>query len=454
MKFARDFKETLASQGFPSHWVENAIPYGQLKKCLKKVQRELQDLGLDPDTLKALSDPKNTSPVALKYRLQTSSDSNLVRPTLTVDVHFRDGIAVDASLTQSTRRFLEKIASELPVSRQSSAPTSPTEEKNESLDATMVDGSAQFNVEEANALKRPGCETIEVPLVFDNQFFEMLQSDVNNIEALQASEEANMTDEIVHIRDQVSVLAKPRKFSKTDLARWRNIFELYLDAEVFFSTHERNCGVRSSSAALEKLSWFQNEVKKRNLAQSFKLPQSHAAFDRFLRLNLSLLKNLQFQELNQTAVMKILKKFDKRTALGISKSFRTAVQPHKLLAGSMAKGVCSQLSQELVSIVPQINDYLCPVCFAIAYQPVRLDCEHLFCISCVINLQRHKDNHCPLCRASVVANASSGNIDTGVAAFMRKYFAKEVKEKERANDIERGIEDFGPGYTPKECIVM
>lgn len=155
--------------------------------------------------------------------------------------------------------------------------------------------------------EQPGHETIEVPLVFDNQFFEMLQSDVNNIEALQAKEEASMTDEIVSIRDEVSIVSKPRKFSKTDLARWRNIFELYLDAEVFFSTHERNHGVRTSSAALEKLKWFQKEVTSRNLAQSFKLPQSHAAFERFLKLNLSLLKNLQFQELNQMAVSKILK---------------------------------------------------------------------------------------------------------------------------------------------------
>lgn len=37
---------------------------------------------------------------------------------------------------------------------------------------------------------------------------------------------------------------------------------------------------------------------------------------------------------------------------------------------------------------------------------------------------------------------------------MKKYFAKEVKEKQRANDIERGIEDFGPGYTHQECCIM
>lgn len=57
--------------GFPAHWVDHAIPYGQLKKCLKKVQRELQDLGLEPETLRALIHPDSDSPLALQYRLKS-----------------------------------------------------------------------------------------------------------------------------------------------------------------------------------------------------------------------------------------------------------------------------------------------------------------------------------------------------------------------------------------------
>lgn len=51
MKFAHEFKATLLKEGFPVHWVESAIPYSQLKKVLKKVSRELQEIGLDPATL-------------------------------------------------------------------------------------------------------------------------------------------------------------------------------------------------------------------------------------------------------------------------------------------------------------------------------------------------------------------------------------------------------------------
>jgi E3 ubiquitin-protein ligase BAH len=40
MKFAREFREALANEGFPARWVQHAVPYGELKKCLKKVREE------------------------------------------------------------------------------------------------------------------------------------------------------------------------------------------------------------------------------------------------------------------------------------------------------------------------------------------------------------------------------------------------------------------------------
>lgn len=143
--------------------------------------------------------------------------------------------------------------------------------------------------------------------MFDNRFFEMLQSDVNNIDALQANEQRGMIEEIFALRDEIALVSKPNRFSKTDLALWRHIFELYLDADVFFATSEQDHGARSSQAALKQLQWFQGEVEKRHLARDFRLRESHVALARFLKLNASLLKNMQFQELNRLAVLKILK---------------------------------------------------------------------------------------------------------------------------------------------------
>jgi len=37
MKFAHALKEALVQDGYPEPWVAAAVPYSQLKKCLKKV---------------------------------------------------------------------------------------------------------------------------------------------------------------------------------------------------------------------------------------------------------------------------------------------------------------------------------------------------------------------------------------------------------------------------------
>lgn len=46
------------------------------------------------------------------------------------------------------------------------------------------------------------------------------------------------------------------------------------------------------------------------------------------------------------------------------------------------------------------------------------------------------------------------NFDADRAAFLRKYFPKEVKEKVRANERERNQEIFGPGHSSVHCCVM
>lgn len=52
MKFAHEFMQTLESEDFPREWQASAIQYKQLKKCIKRVQKELQALGLSVELLK------------------------------------------------------------------------------------------------------------------------------------------------------------------------------------------------------------------------------------------------------------------------------------------------------------------------------------------------------------------------------------------------------------------
>jgi len=50
--------------------------------------------------------------------------------------------------------------------------------------------------------------------------------------------------------------------------------------------------------------------------------------------------------------------------------------------------------------------------------------------------------------------ASIENFDANRAAFLRKYFPKEVKEKVRANEHERNQEIFGPAHNNGHCCIM
>lgn len=153
-------------------------------------------------------------------------------------------------------------------------------------------------------------QRIEVPLTFDAEFFGLLKSDVLVLNGLQAREQKALTDEIQALGNEVSKLAVPVKSSKTDLDRWREVFNLYLQARVFFSTSELDHGSRTSSVALRQLQWFQRQVTGLDIPQSFKLARSREALHRFTRINMTLLRNLKFQEINQLAITKILKSED------------------------------------------------------------------------------------------------------------------------------------------------
>jgi hypothetical protein len=54
MKFGHSYSQHLLQDGFPAHWVESAISYRQLKKCIKRVEQELQGIGLDAASLALL----------------------------------------------------------------------------------------------------------------------------------------------------------------------------------------------------------------------------------------------------------------------------------------------------------------------------------------------------------------------------------------------------------------
>ncbi|KAI0912411.1 SPX domain-containing protein [Ustulina deusta] len=306
MKFAQEFRKALQREAFPRAWVDCAIPYGQLKKCLKKVTRELEEIGLDKETLTRLAADHN-APVDPGFSYHLDVDGKVAdaefarfRPRLTVFIHLEDGIAVDAKLSPSTRDFLQKLALSNAATREgalSSASRLP-------VPSTMSPRSQAGTASNAIDIRE-----VEVPLVFDAEFFGILQTDVSNIGTLQEEEQAKLEAQIVVLGEELGKAVEPSRGrrAKADLGVWRQIFELYLDARIFFSSRETDHGARTSTQAVEQLNWFQDQVVQRKLVQRLRSGTSHTAFDNFVRINTALLSILKFQEINHLAVTKILK---------------------------------------------------------------------------------------------------------------------------------------------------
>ncbi|TVY43868.1 putative RING finger protein [Lachnellula occidentalis] len=436
MKFAHEFQAALLAEGFPEHWVASAVHYRQLKKVIKKVTDELRSLGLDSATLARLLPPETTTTDlhgrrgggVASFQYEFNGNKTEFHPRLTIFVE--NGLPVDASLSPDTKNHLRNLV----LQQGGTGPSSlgvieySTVQEYEQTSESVPDTSA----------KKSGIQQIEVPLKFDSQFFKTIQQEVSVLEALQSGEQGVLTNEIVALSHDVTTLSKPSRFSKSDMNRWRDLFAIYLDANIFFSTHELDHGRRDSATATRQLQWFQSEVVRKGLQNSFKLPASHEAFKRFVHINKQLLLNIKFQEINQKAIYKILKKFDKRTQLHAAKALPSTIQPGSVMPEAMAKAVCSQLSRDLVSVVPQFDDFACPLCCEINWRPVKLVCGHLICISCAVNMQQLRDRQCPFCRHKGIMTLDEGNIDIKLEDYLEKHFPKEVRVKRIKVETERG----------------
>ncbi|EXJ89781.1 hypothetical protein A1O3_02848 [Capronia epimyces CBS 606.96] len=467
MKFGQDYEAALARGEYPPNWVDSAISYKKLKKCIKRVQRELLGLGLDKDTLDALwqhvdSGAGNPFGEGLLHYSLDGNDYSFT-PRLTIVVDPRDGSPMDAWLSPETRRNLLRLA------RNSRANVSTARAWPESVDGRARDwapaetrgsepegDSAAADPDPDQDQDQDQVQTVEIPLTSDSEFFQILRRELSDLDHLQEAEQTRLREEIVKLGNELRVVkASKSKRSKEEVDAWRQILELYSDAEVFASSHEVDAGARDAAHAQKQFQEFSQALSLQQRA-GFKLGKGATmALDRFLRINVKLLRLLRFQEINRTALHKIMKKFDKRTALHARSHVSTALVKSPFIAQDLAKATCFTISEEILKIIPQLNDYLCPICFSISYKPVRLRCKHVFCIRCLVVLQREGRDHCPLCREDVVLEATSENLDRELMKFLKANFKGAVKQKQRDNEIQAAIDRWGAQYeNAQKCTVM
>jgi E3 ubiquitin-protein ligase BAH len=80
MKFAHEFVASLKKEEYPPGWLDSAISYRKLKKCIKKVEGELRGLGLDPKILEQLWQNIHTG--ASKGAIREGTGDTASRPYL------------------------------------------------------------------------------------------------------------------------------------------------------------------------------------------------------------------------------------------------------------------------------------------------------------------------------------------------------------------------------------
>lgn len=438
MKFGQDYKAALRREEFPREWIDSAISYKKLKKCIKRVQEELLTLGLDHDTLNALWQHVSTggefvggndsSRRLLQYSVN-GNDQVKFTPKLTIALDPSDGSPMDAWLSPETRRYLRHFAhdsrpsvseegSPAPVQRNAIISENRNGQGEQRTSSPPADGPVPDNAmdEKAQTPDEPDIdpkqvETVEIPLTSDSEFFQILRRELKILENLQLKEQQQISDQISLLAHELQELKQSKKKrSKQEIEAWRKLFELYTDSEIFSSSHEADAGSRDVAHAQKQLKAFTETVMDLRVKRTLASKEGNVAMDRFLKINVDLLRLMRFQEMNRIALSKIMKKFDKQTSLHARADIPSTLTDGSVVSQDLAKSTCYTIANELLSVIPQINDYLCPICFSIAYRPVRLSCTHLFCIRCLIVMQREEQGHCPLCRADVVMQADSGKL--------------------------------------------
>lgn len=485
MKFAKVLEQALVEDGIPAEWVEAAIQYKLLKKCISQVVTELEFLGLKQNTLKLILEDKHndrivevdqedtnpSNPVLAEYTLTKSSSSRTIVPTLKITLDF-SGEYTDDYILQvgldlkknielvlntddagEKQRAGDAISQMIRLEREEGklrviSPTSSHRQEHSDPDSCSALSSC---------LERKKSE-IFILLNSDSRFFQMLNEELEKLDLLKQRERQNLTDQVQHISTTILKLstASTGILKTSDLYRWRALFKIYLDSQIYFKYNETSISAseRNSEQVRKNLETFLSNVDKSGILHKLKHKQSLVAFNQFVNTNYHLLKVLEFQTINSEAFRKILKKFDKQTLLGIKLQFRQLVSnDHIFITGSsIAQDICYIMQTSLLSLVPQLEDYTCLICTSVAFKPIRLLCGHMFCVRCLVKLKQQQRNNCPVCRKQdAILNADGSNLDVEAMAIMKRYFPVEVKNKLRERDQEKYSEIR---HDPGKCCIV
>ncbi|GAA93828.1 uncharacterized protein L969DRAFT_84727 [Mixia osmundae IAM 14324] len=337
----------------------------------------------------------------------------------------------------------------------------------------QVPGSEQDTDEADDEAERPARakrkrrhrREVFIPLQNDQEFFELLAQALASLEALQIAQKRAFVDQVTSLAAIVSRVSSPNRY-RSDLYAWREVFSLWVEAQVFEGEVEADRGEHSVQEAEKRLQWLADQIGRRSLAKKMKHKESRAALENFIKLNTTLLELKRFQTANQEAARKILKKHDKRTALTASSDYPSLISHDAiqstdensrtlLLPGqaSLPHILLSTFTTTLLPVIPSLEDYTCVICGDVAFKPIKLDCGHRFCVRDLVKMQKFDQDKCPTCRAPVVLRANARNLDSALTDYLKTWFPREVKQKLKDDHSESAMEDIQEMGLDHRCLI-
>ncbi|KAI0827222.1 SPX domain-containing protein [Trametes gibbosa] len=502
MHFSKTYTQLLLT--LPPELRESAIQYRQLKKLINQIVAELTALGLSPDVLhqviqppdvvgekgKQRADLKPTYPLTgscVIYELANVADH--VEPRLRLRLDSSDDSPPPGVPGPSSPSTSEQLIS-LPIPQELILTALGSSLSQHRSSADLHDPPDRERAPPSHAGELP-VELI-IPLVSDTAFFRTLTEALEALASYLVAKQTEFEFTLRVLSQDISSAARPSSHSATfhphspyssdptnisvsshalaitsrsDLDTWRQIFQLYMEADIFQGHQETFRGERDVDDAEARLTTFSSDLKDRISKGALKLrmKRSRVALTKFLELNMFILDLRKFQHVTTEATRKILKKHAKRTALPLAPALTSPFivrshnhdRPRNNDPSSLSLLLVQALTETLLPIIPHLDDYSCVICTSLAFKPIRLHCSHLFCVRCLVKLQKQGEQHCPICRAPTVLSADRSNVDWALLNFMKDWFPIEAKKKLQQNEREAAEEEMHElGLDVRGCTIM
>ncbi|KAJ1678346.1 hypothetical protein EV182_004239, partial [Spiromyces aspiralis] len=321
MKFGKTIES--AAQELPQDWRPYLVQYKTLKKSIKNIVRELDDV-LQTLNIDSISPASEDGAASAYPRSSACEEPRIIELDVDGNTKEEQQQQQQSQLNGPTEPILAPmlfLANSIdydlkgdktgihPIITIRTKATSPPPPQTSTLSKEIMLDNAKVVVTEA-VVTSPYCARPAM-LPADEEALDSALQRSNAAGSGDQDKGQSRSDGTVGSGDPECRNNEPQE----DKEEKREIFRVYLELDVWSHSESDYKHICSSKEGKKNLEKFSSMVVKTNLVNKFKSRKSREAFGQFCKLNQDLIKLLLFEEMNEEATRKIIKKHDKRTHL-------------------------------------------------------------------------------------------------------------------------------------------